>query len=81
MAQQLRNLTSIHEDVGFDPWPCLGIQHRCELWCRSQMWLGFRVAMSCGIGCQLWLRFDPSPRKLHMLQVQPVKKKNYSCFL
>ena len=36
MAQQLVNLTSIHEDMGFNPWP------------RS-VGYGSSVAMSCGV--------------------------------
>ena len=30
-----------------------------ELWCMLQMWLGFHVAVACGIGSQLQLQFDP----------------------
>ena len=51
MAQLLTNPIRIHEDAGFNPWPRsvgqgYGIGHHCELWCRSQMRLGFRVAMA-----------------------------------
>ena len=37
------NLTSIHEDANFDPWPH---SSRCELWCRLQMQLRYCVAMA-----------------------------------
>ena len=37
MVQQKTNLTSIHEDVGFDPWPCSAGR-------------GSSVAVSCGVG-------------------------------
>ena len=30
----------------------LRLQHCCELWCGSQMWLGSCVAVSCGIVCR-----------------------------
>ena len=40
MAQQVKNLTSIHEDVGLIP----GLAQCRELWCRSQMRLGSGVA-------------------------------------
>ena len=42
------NLNSIHEDVclslGLSKW--LKILHYCELWCRSQMLLGFIVSVA-----------------------------------
>ena len=44
MAQRLMNLTSIHEDA--DLIPGLKIQHCCELWYRSKMWLGSCVAVA-----------------------------------
>ena len=48
MAQQIKNPSSIHEDMGLIPgltqW--LGIQCCNELQHRSQMWLGSRVAMA-----------------------------------
>ena len=42
------NLTGIHEDAGSIPGLLSGlrIQHCHELWCRSQMWLGSRVAVA-----------------------------------
>ena len=48
MPQQVKNPTSVHEDVssilGLAQWvraPALP-----ELWCRSQMWLGSGVAVA-----------------------------------
>ena len=39
MAQWVKNLTSIHEECGFDPCPC-------------SMGQGSVVAKSCGVGCR-----------------------------
>ena len=48
MAQQVKNPTTIHEDVGLTPglaqW--LGIQHCHKLRHRSQMWLGSGLVMA-----------------------------------
>ena len=35
------------------------------------MGYGYGVAVSCGVGQQLQLRFDPEPGNLYMLQVRP----------
>ena len=47
MAQRVKTLTSIHEDVG--PIPCLAsmrIRRCCEVQCRLPMWLGSEVAVA-----------------------------------
>ena len=48
MAQQLTNPTGIHEDSGMILASLSGLKicHCCELWCRSQMWLGSHVAVA-----------------------------------
>ena len=49
VAQQVNNLTCIHEDAGFIPGLLLsGLRiWRCpELWCTSQTWLGSAVAVA-----------------------------------
>ena len=57
VAQQVKNLTSIHEDAGLIPGviQCIKDLALPWLWCRVQ----------------LQLQFNPKPRNFHMPQVQP----------
>ena len=45
---ELKNLTSIHENAGSTLAPLSGlrVQSCCELWCRSQTWLGTCIAVA-----------------------------------
>ena len=44
VTEQVKNLTSIHDDVA--SLSGLRIRHCCNLWRRSQMWLGSQVAVA-----------------------------------
>ena len=37
----------------------LRMQHRCKLWCKSQMPAQIQCCCGCGIGQQVQLQFDP----------------------
>ena len=77
MAQQLTNLTSIHEDAGSIPGLLSGlrIQHCHVLWCRLQMGLGSRVAVAVAeagsysssstpsLGTSTWRKCSPPQKK------------------
>ena len=48
VVQWVKNMTSTHEDLGsiLVSLSRLRIWHYHKLWCRSQMWLGFSVAVA-----------------------------------
>ena len=53
MAQQVKNLSSVREDVGSLPGLTQWIKGSgvaaCKLWCRLQMWLQSRVAVAAAL--------------------------------
>ena len=56
------NPTSIHDDMGLTPGASLSglrIQRCCELWCRSQMWLGSGVAVAMARGSSSEVAWEP----------------------
>ena len=57
MAQWVKNLTSIHEDVGLSLASLSGLKDLAlpQVWRTSQIWR----CCGCGAGRQLQLRFDP----------------------
>ena len=79
------DLTSIYEDANSNPglaqW--IGIWCCCELWCRSQMRLGFCIALamtqtgSCssnstpGLGAFICCRFSPKKQKTKKMEKNP----------
>ena len=61
VAQQVKNLISIHEDVGLIPSLTHWVKDPCchKLQCRSQMWLRFGIAVAVAYtGRQLQLWFE-----------------------
>ena len=68
MAQWVKNPTAATEGAAktqvqsLDQWSGLKDPVLPQLWCRSQLWLGFSI----------W------PRNFHMLRVLPLKKKKKS---
>lgn len=65
------NTASFHEDAGsiLASLTGLRIQHCCELWCRSQMYLGSSVAVDVASASSSdWTQ---NPGNLHMWQDQP----------
>ena len=72
MAQQVKNLTNIHEVMGLLPGLCgLRIQCCCELWCQVADTARILRACGCGVGQQLQFQFNPWPGNFHMPQVWP----------
>ena len=78
VAQQVKNPTSIYKDEGLIPGPTQQaedlIHHCCELWYRSQMWLGPGIAVAVvqasncsfnstpGLETSIWHKCGPKKR-------------------
>ena len=80
VAQQVTNLTSIHEDAGSIP----GLTRFTDPALLQPVAQAADMARilhcyGCGVGLQLQLRFNLYLGNFHMHQVQPLKKKK--CFL
>ena len=88
MAQQLTNLTRIHEDAGSIPdLAHLRIWHCHQLWCRLQTWLGSGIAValvqvgSCSsdwtpsLRTSTYRRCDPKKSKKKKKIMQETKPK------
>ena len=60
VAQQVKNMTSVHEDVGSIPGLTQWVKDPCyhKLQCRSQMWPGSSIGCGSGVGQQLQLQFN-----------------------
>jgi len=77
VVQQVKNLTSIHEDAdlisGLSQW--LRIWHCHEPWCTSQMWLGSCVAMAMALAGSCSSKLTPSLGTSICCRCGPKKKK------
>ena len=77
VAQRVKNLSSIHEDVGSVPGLVQWVkdlalpQAAAQVTDAAQTWRG----CGYGVGRQLQLGFDPWPMNFHMLHVWPEKEK------
>ena len=67
MSMQVRSLASLNE---------LMILHCCELWCRSQTWLGFCFAVTVAVASNSSSNLTHSLGTSACCGCSPKKKKN-----
>ena len=82
VAQQVKNPTSIYKDEGLIPGPTQQaedlIHHCCELWYRSQMWLGPGIAVAVVQASNCSFDSTPSMGTSICCRCGPKKKKKNS---
>ena len=79
MAQGVKNLPSIYEDVGSIPVLAQWVKDLAFLQAVLEVADLASIWHCCGhgVGWQLHLRFTPLPGNFHMLQVRPLKKNSF----
>ena len=80
VVQQVKNPTGTHEDTGVNPGFArlvsgLRIRNYHKLWCRSQMPLGFHIAVAVMQARSFSSNMTPSPRTSICFRCSPKKQK------